>query len=319
MKQFNHPLERSRNPNVAPILCVIAIVALSTVACGTSETDHEQIRQASSSPTPPPEPKIRPAPEHTWKRGRLEIEYGGSFPIRISFHVRYGKLNVMSPSSRIPEGTTISIFGQEYPVKLGEKIHVDICDRLGGAQFNERGRLDTKIDLGIELTVKLPQREPLVTKVPVLNAFQSGGKCLVRVKNGPFLFAGEEGTEPTEPYGAVYAYPTSGQMSVVGDVKTLADVDLVGIVESIKTGRTRQCSYTSGSVAMHIRNSKITLYDRRTGKALPNAKTFSGNTSCPSTTFLQSGQNSISSTISKKLYTSWIESQLKRHVAKSKR
>lgn len=227
----------------------VFVLVLVLLACNAKKRDDANVAPAPSSPAGPPELRLVPT---QGKKGEATIECSGALcganaklPLGAD-----GKLYVDMTSCT---GCTVEVGTQKIVVK-GDPYHaaIDMTDAIAGVELAgaDQARIAFKVTRGGD-----------VVEVDMLgNAAYLLGPVLRRIARTPLAFAGETTPAAGSTKRAVIVESEDLPLfRLVGAPKTMRDVDRIGVVTTIDKRRD----------AEHIDTSwDVTLYERRTGKAI---------------------------------------------------
>lgn len=156
---------------------------------------------------------------------------------------------------------------------------------------------------------------------PLVGAFQIGSSTvrmatadlLAEVANGPLTMAGDSDAAKAKRDSVLVVKGKSPPSEYYGPKGTaLGEIDLIAVRE--ETMRKQSCgNYRGGgknvTVTINLRDVKLTVFDRRTGKALGTESFPSPAGTCPKSVLGGGGSNTISAPIAPQ--TAFIKSFLK--------
>lgn len=189
-----------------------------------------------------------------------------------------------------PPGTKLSLLGQSVVVKENGAATLET------SFWRTVGDWPVDAFLPLNKGKKVPGlmvRETLTVELVGGRSFQlelevppsAIDDALTRVAKGPLLFDGEEPVAG-KPKNVLFGDGVFG--GLFGEADAIKDVDAIALARRLK-GWTKDCSgytYANGKAAPNVKVSiqptELTIYERRTGKALAQ-QTFDADPTCPRT------------------------------------
>lgn len=194
-----------------------------------------------------------------------------------SFHMvgsnRDGKdpLVMKAYFNNFPPGTEVIVGETKKKVSDSGYLSMEIDMRafMGKLPVDKASK---EIDLGMEIEIRVPEREPLETELPEQKVAGDLAAAFARVRDRPVKFEGEpEASGKAKSLVAVEADTSFSDFTVMGPAQKVWDIDLVGVYEKSKSARTKACGgykKIKGKVTVEMIDYKVALYDRRTGERM---------------------------------------------------
>jgi len=167
-----------------------------------------------------------------------------------------------------PVGTEVTVGDEKKKVSDSGYLSLEIDMRpfLGKLAVDEASK---EIDLGMDIEIHVPDRDPLKTKLPEQKVANDLAAAFARVRDRPVEFDGEpDASGKAKSLVAVEADTGFSDFTVMGPAEKVWDIDLVGVYEKSKSARTKACGgykKIEGKVTIQMIDYKVALYDRRTG------------------------------------------------------
>lgn len=235
----------------------------------------------------------KPAPSASAeKKGALEVKWVGKrFSVegeraRGNFVVPSrpedsGGLTVRSYLYDFPEGTKASFGGQTASVKEGKPLvqNADFTAQVAQLSLDDVQR--KRVELDIPLTISYPGRGELKLKTPPLRIAHAVAHELTRAEKEPLKFPGEKAAsgEP-DTVAIIRVRSRSRRMRILGDGKTVADIDWVAIERTHGEPRKAECPRPGKKPrVLKLTDLEVAIFERQTGKPV-ESKVFVAKPQC---------------------------------------
>ena len=241
------------------------------------------------SPTATPTPSAS-APA---KSGPLSVKWVGK---RFSIDGEKARGNFVVPSAPdgttglvvrsylydFPPGTKATFGGKTESVEAGKPLvqSADFIDKVAKLTLDDVQR--KRVELELPLTVSYPGRGELKLKSPALRIAHAIAHDLTRAEKEPALYPGEkaDAAGPLDTVAIIRVRSRSRRMRILGNGKTVSDIDWVAIEKTHGEPRNLECPRPGTKPrVIKLTDLEIAIFDRRTGKPV-ESKVFPGKAQC---------------------------------------
>lgn len=278
----------------------IAILTLSFSSCGDKKEDStekksDKIEKKSEKPSDDKKPEemksgemkpeakdvkpteLKDAPKVSWegyKKGTLKFpDIAGS---KVNFHISgistKGPLNISISTRKLPVGTIFQIGKNEFKVEKSsfQMFYYDIKDVISKIEldsvYNKYSYKMKPWDFNVTMKVTLPGHKPVDLKIPAIDPSSGINKYFNEIVDGKIEFQ-NEGKDAAKKDSMITVFKFSAPV-VTGKGKLLEDVDVIAVVADEDSKVVKKCKFTKETVNVTMKDAKITVYERRTGKKL---------------------------------------------------
>lgn len=227
------------------------------------------------------------------KKGALEVKWVGK---RFSIEGERARGNFVVPSRPdesgglvvrsylydFPAGTKAT-FGGGKPESVTEGKPLvqsaDFSSKVAALGLDDVQR--KRIELELPLTIDYPGRGQLKLKSPPLRIAHAVANDLTRAEKGPAKYPGEGDEAGTlDTVAIIRVRSRSRRMRVLGNGKTVADIDWVALEQTHGEPRKVECPRPGKQPrVIKLTDLEVAVYERLTGKAV-ETKVFPGKAQC---------------------------------------
>ncbi len=235
-----------------------------------------------------PAPSASAAP----KTGPLEVKWVGK---RFSIEGERARGNFVVPSAPdgstglvvrsylydFPPGTKATFGGKTEAVQEGKPLvqGAEFLDKIATLSLDDVQR--KRVELDLPLTVQYPGRGELKLKTPPLRIAHAIAHDLTRAEKEPAIYKGEKAEAgPLDTVAVIRVRSRSRRMRILGNGKTVADIDWVALERTHGEPRNLDCPREGAKPrVIKLTDLEIAIFDRRTGKPV-ESKVFPGKAQC---------------------------------------
>lgn len=222
-----------------------------------------------------------------------------------------------------PKGTELQL-GDDKATVEGEQgsasVSVDVTDRFAKmpasilAQASSFGGQRPVLQHGLSLVITPKGKAPVALKLPEIQLFDLDISGLFEgaPEHGGYVFKGEQKKAPEKHKSVIAVSPFV--RGVVGNAETLADIDAVAVTKTLPEVKgKKECGGFADSngrpmapVTLELKDTEVTLYDRRTGAELEKRR-FPPLEECPTTVLLRGSARATDSRPPEKDILAWLK------------
>jgi|GEM_PF-4183408 len=306
-------LRNSLTSSIALAVCAAGLVACNSggdkdkagTSTAKSMAGSSPASAAASDSKAKPAGPLKPAPSGTWtgyykNKLHLSAAPGSEIWFYLSSIRNDAPWTFIITAKKLPSGSRIVVGDKSLVVSgKGGYFHYDVSAKAGAlplsSVYHKRAYKKKRADLNIALEVHLPGYKPFVGKLPTVDPADTVARQLRDVPDEGIKFAGEPADDGKRD--TIAMAPRYGGTYIFGKGKKIWDIDLVVVPSAIATDRKITCRFTRGTATLSLRDAKVTLYDRRSGKKLTEA-TIKHSGRCPYVATVKrdnTGTNGVSS------------------------
>jgi hypothetical protein len=181
-----------------------------------------------------------------------------------------------------PPGTKATFGGKTETVETGKPLvqSAEFIDKIAKLTLDDVQR--KRVELELPLTISYPGRGELKLKSPGLRIAHAIAHDLTRAEKEPTLYAGEkaDAAGPLDTVAIIRVRSRSRRMRILGNGKTVADIDWVAIERTHGEPRDLECPRPGAKPrVIKLTDLEIAIFDRRLGKPV-ESKVFPGKAQC---------------------------------------